>query len=144
MSGLNKHVIIGRVGKDPETRTFADGNKMASFSIATSDVWKDKGTGEKKEKTTWHNVVVKNDRLVEHVVPHIKKGLQVCVVGKVETRKWTDQSGAEKYTTETVVGAFDGEIVLLEFPKDNARDAGARPAESLHSKKPDFDDEVPF
>lgn len=113
MSGINKAIIVGRVGKDPEVKVFQSGGKIASFSLATSEKWKDKSSGETKEKTQWHNVVVKNDALVGIAEKYVKKGDWLYVEGSIETRKWQDQSGADKYTTEIVLSPFNGKINLF-------------------------------
>ena len=111
---VNKVILIGNVGKDPEVRTTQDGTKIVQFSLATSETWNDKASGERKERTEWHRVVVFNDRIGEVVEKYVRKGSKVYVEGAVQTRKWTDQSGQEKYTTEIVIGRFRGELTLLD------------------------------
>lgn len=111
---VNKVILVGNLGKDPEIRSFANGGRVASFSIATSESWKDKATGEKKERTEWHRISVLNDNLVGIVEKYIKKGAKVYIEGQLETRKWTDKDGAEKYTTEVVLRPFRGEITMLD------------------------------
>lgn len=111
---VNKVILIGNVGKDPEIRSLQNGGRVANFSLATSESWKDRASGEKREKTEWHRVVVFNDNLVGVVERFIKKGSKLYVEGALETRKWTDQSGQEKYSTEVVVKQFRGEITLLD------------------------------
>lgn len=120
MSGsLNKVLLIGHLGRDPEIRTTQSGNKVANLSIATTDKWKD-GEGQKRERTEWHRVVVFDDRLVGVAEKYLKKGSQLYLEGSLQTRKWTDQGGAEKYTTEIVLQKFRGEITLLGGkPDDN-------------------------
>ncbi len=113
MAGVNKVILVGNVGKDPEIRTTQDGTKIANFSIATSETWNDKASGERKEKTEWHRVVVFNDRIADVVEKYVKKGKSVYVEGSLQTRKWTDQSGTEKFSTEVVIGRFKGELTLL-------------------------------
>lgn len=114
MSGtLNKVIIIGNVGRDPEIRSSQSGQRIANLSLATSESWKDKNSGERREKTEWHRVVVFNDGLVGVVEKYITKGSKVYVEGQLQTRKWTDQSGVEKYSTEVVLTAYRGQIVLL-------------------------------
>ena len=114
MSGsVNKVVLIGNLGKDPEIRSFQNGGRVASFSLATSESWKDKSTGEKKERTEWNRISVLNDKLVEIVEKYIKKGSKLYVEGSLETRKWTNKDGVEQYTTEVVLRPFRGEIVML-------------------------------
>ena len=111
---VNKVILIGNVGKDPEIRSLQNGGRVASFSLATSESWKDRASGEKREKTEWHRVVVFNDNVVGVVERFVRKGSKLYVEGALETRKWTDQSGQEKYTTEVVVKQFRGEITLLD------------------------------
>ena len=110
---VNKTIIIGHLGKDPEIRSFQNGGKVASFSVATSESWKDKASGEKKERTEWHRVSVMNDNLVGIVERYIKKGDKLYIEGQLETRKWTNKEGVEVYTTEIVLRPFRGEITML-------------------------------
>jgi len=110
---VNKVILIGNLGKDPEIRTMQDGKKVANLSLATSESWKDKSTGERKEKTEWHRVVIFGS-LAEIAEKYLKKGSKVYVSGSLQTRKWTDQSGAEKYSTEVVLQNFGGELVMLD------------------------------
>lgn len=121
MSGsLNRVMLIGNLGRDPEIRTTQDGTKVANLSIATSESWRDKNSGERKEKSEWHRVVVFNERLVEVAEKYLRKGAKVYLEGQLQTRKWTDQGGTEKYTTEVVLQKFRGEITLLGGkPDDN-------------------------
>lgn len=169
MSGLNKVMLIGRLGKDPEVRALQSGAKVASFSLATSENWTDKQSGEKREKTDWHQVVVFNEHLVKVVEGYARKGSQVYVEGKLQTRKWQDQSGTDRYVTEVVLQSFGGAITLLGDPRDKSGDDGARGEDrsySAHRAAPqddhrqdrrqdargnttpanayDFDDEIPF
>ncbi len=112
---INKVILVGNLGKDPEIRQMADGTKLASFSVATSEVWKDRASGERKERTEWHRVVVFNDKLAEIVEKYVKKGSKLYLEGQLQTRKWTDtNSGQEKYTTEVVLSKFKGELTLLD------------------------------
>src|SRR6185312_9406610 len=111
---VNKVIIVGNLGKDPEVRTFQNGGRVASFSVATSENWKDKATGERKEKTEWHRVSVLNENLVGIVERYLKKGSKVYLEGQLETRKWTDKDGQEKYTTEVVLRPFRGELTMLD------------------------------
>ncbi len=110
---VNKVILIGNVGKDPEIRSMQSGGKIANLTLATSETWNDKASGERKEKTEWHRVVVFNDRVVDVVERFVKKGDKLYVEGALQTRKWTDQSGQEKYTTEIVVERFRGDITML-------------------------------
>ena len=110
---VNKVILLGNLGQDPDVRTMQNGKKVATMSIATSDSWKDKDTGEKKEKTEWHRIVVFNEGLVGVVENYIKKGTKLYIEGALQTRKWTDDSGAEKYTTEVVIQGYGGRIDIL-------------------------------
>jgi len=114
MAGVNKVILVGRLGRDPETRTLQNGGKTTSFSIATSETWNDKASGERKEKTQWHRIVIWNDRLGEIAERFLKKGSNVYIEGAIETRKYTDKDGAEREITEIVIGRFKGELTLLD------------------------------
>jgi single-strand DNA-binding protein len=159
MSGsLNKVMLIGNVGRDPEIRSTQNGTSVANLSIATSESWKDKNTGERKERTEWHRVVVFNDGLVGVIEQYLRKGSTVYIEGQLQTRKWTDQSGAEKYTTEIVLQPFQGKLVMLSKPSNgdgsNERQGSrgksrgaARPDPFETSDDPDdadLDDDLPF
>jgi single-strand DNA-binding protein len=111
---INKVTLLGNVGKDPEIRSFQNGGKVANFTLATSESWKDKATGEKKSKTEWHNIAVHNENLVGIVEKFVKKGAKLHIEGKLETRKWTTKEGTERYTTEIVLYPYSGEIILLD------------------------------
>ena len=111
---VNKVILIGNLGKDPKVSQLNSGDRVVSFTLATSDSWKDKNTGERKERTEWHNVVVFNENIGKIVEQYCKKGTKVYLEGQLQTRKWTDQSGAEKYTTEVVLQRFRGELTLLD------------------------------
>jgi single-strand DNA-binding protein len=111
---VNKVILIGNLGKDPEIRSTNDGTKVASLTVATSENWKDRGTGERRERTEWHRVVIFNDRLVEVAERFLKKGAKVYLEGSLQTRKWTDNSGQERYTTEVVLQKFRGELTMLD------------------------------
>ena len=117
---LNKVMLIGNLGKDPEVRSFQNGGKVCNFSIATSESWKDKATGERREKTDWHNVAIFNENLVRIAEQYLKKGSKVYVEGSLQTRKWQDQSGADRYTTEVVLQNFNGTMVLLDRAEGGA------------------------
>lgn len=123
---VNKVIIVGNLGKDPEVRSFQSGGKVANFSVATSETWKDKQTGERKERTEWHRVSVLNEGLVNVVEQYLRKGSKVYIEGQLETRKWTDQQGVEKYATEVVLRPYRGELTLL----DGRRDGDDRGAQS--------------
>jgi single-strand DNA-binding protein len=118
MTGLNKATLIGHLGKDPEIRNFQNGGRAASFSIATSESWKDKESGERKERTEWHRVSILNEGLVTIAETYLKKGSKVYIEGKLETRKWTDKDGQEKYTTEIVLRPYSGELLMLDGRKN--------------------------
>ena len=110
---VNKVILIGNLGADPEVRTFQNGNKVVNLRLATSESWKDKNTGERKESTQWHSVAIFNEGLAKIAETYLKKGSTVYIEGQLETRKWQDQSGADRYSTEVVVKAFKGEMTLL-------------------------------
>lgn len=152
MSSMNKVILIGNLGKDPEIKTMNNGNKIASFSIATSERWKDKQTGESKEKTEWHNIVVFNEHIIGVVEKYVKKGTKVALEGSLTTRKWTHKDGGDRYSTEIVLQKFKGEIVLLSS-KDGEEGSGRseRSSGSGKSAPPDRrpadtdpDDDIPF
>ena len=108
MSSVNKVILVGNVGKDPEVRTTSDGSKIVNFSVATSDRWRDKSSGEQRERTEWHRVVIFNEALGKVAEQYLRKGSSVYLEGALQTRKWTDQSGVEKYSTEVVLQRFRG------------------------------------
>ena len=147
---VNKVILIGNVGNDPETRSFNNGGKVANFSLATSESWRDKQSGEKKEKTEWHRVSVFSEGLVGVIERYVKKGSKLYIEGKLQTRKWTDKDGNEKYTTEVVLNGFGSSLTLLDSAggqgsSDN-RGGGARSASSQARPADNFDldDEIPF
>jgi single-strand DNA-binding protein len=158
MSGsVNKVTLLGNVGKDPEIRKTQDGRSIANFSIATSESWKDRNTGEKKEKTEWSRVVVFNEGLTGVVEKYVRKGSKIYVEGSLQTRKWTDKDGVEKYSTEVVLQGFGSQLVLLGDPKGGRAtddDGYAPPADDRITsgkqaprssmKHSDMDDEIPF
>jgi single-strand DNA-binding protein len=110
---VNKVILVGNLGRDPEIRTTPNGDRIANLSLATSETWRDKSSGERKEKTEWHRVAIFNDNIVKVVENYVKKGSTIYVEGQLQTRKWTDQQGVEKYTTEVVIGRFNGNLTLL-------------------------------
>ena len=124
---VNKVILIGNLGRDPEIRTTQDGTRVANLSIATSESWRDKGSGERREKTEWHRVVVFNDRIVDVAERYLKKGATVYIEGQLQTRKWTDQSGVEKYTTEVVLQKYRGELTMLGGRGEGAGAGGGEP-----------------
>ncbi len=111
---VNKVILVGNLGRDPETRQMQDGNSVANLSLATSESWRDKNTGERREKTEWHRVVIFNERLAEVAQKYLRKGSKIYIEGQLQTRKWTDQSGVEKYSTEVVLQRFRGELQMLD------------------------------
>lgn len=138
---LNRVDIVGNLGQDPEVRTFANGGKVANLSVATSERWKDRQTGEIREKTEWHRVAIKNDFLAD-LAGRLRKGQTVMVTGRLETRKWQDQTGTDRYSTEIVVSGYTGTLIV-----PNIRLGDGPPAPSTGSPgrgAPDIDDEIPF
>ncbi|HUK61489.1 MAG TPA: single-stranded DNA-binding protein [Stellaceae bacterium] len=111
---VNKVILVGNLGRDPEIRSTSSGQRVANFSLATSENWRDRATGERKERTEWHRVVVFNDRLVDVIEKYVKKGSKLYIEGALQTRKWTDNSGQERYTTEVVLQNFRGELTMLD------------------------------
>ena len=111
---VNKVILVGNLGKDPESKSFQNGGKVVNLRIATSESWKDRQSGEKKEKTEWHNVVINDERLAETAEKYLRKGAKVYLEGQIQTRKWQDQSGADRYTTEVVVPRFGGVLTMLD------------------------------
>jgi single-strand DNA-binding protein len=110
---VNKVILVGNLGRDPEIRSMPNGDRIANFSLAPSETWRDKSSGERKEKTEWHRVSVFNDNIVKVVENYVKKGSTVYVEGSLQTRKWTDKDGVEKYTTEIIIGRFNGQLTML-------------------------------
>src|ERR1700712_414156 len=121
---VNKVILVGNLGKDPEVRNAQNGTKIVTFTLATSESWNDKASGERKEKTEWHRVVVFNERIADVAERFLKKGRKVYVEGSLQTRKWTDQSGAEKYTTEVVIDRFRGELTLIDSNRGGEEEGG--------------------
>ena len=151
MASVNKVILVGNLGRDPEARSTQSGQKIVNLTVATSEAWKDQ-SGERKEKTEWHRVVIMNDRLGDVAEKYLRKGSQVMLRGKLQTRKWTDQSGTEKYSTEIMLGKFGGELVLLDSKNDAPREEPRQaPAQrSVASGRKDAgawdgeDDAIPF
>lgn len=127
MASVNKVTLVGNLGRDPEVRSTQDGVKIVSLNLATSETWKDKASGERKEKTEWHRVVIFNERLAETAEKFLRKGSKIYLEGSLSTRKWTDKDGVEKYTTEVVIGKFRGELVMLDGPKREAGEDTSEP-----------------
>ncbi|MDR3290139.1 MAG: single-stranded DNA-binding protein [Rickettsiales bacterium] len=147
---LNKVQLIGNVGMEPRITTFSSGGRAANFTLATSESWKDKQSGEQKERTEWHNVVVYNTGLVSIVESYVKKGSKLYIEGQIQTRKYTDKDGVEKFMTEIVLQNFSGEMLLLDS-KNGSGDGGSNKISAPSSKeKGDFDDkfanddDIPF
>src|SRR5580692_4938977 len=170
---VNKVILVGNLGRDPEVRNTQDGGKIVNLALATSETWNDKASGERKERTEWHRVVIFNDRVADVAERYLKKGAKIYVEGALQTRKWTDQGGQERYTTEVVIGRFNGQLTSLdgrsgggdpggfsEPPMGGAAPArerapvAARPAAAARSaggapswdapRGGDLDDEIPF
>lgn len=152
--GINKVIIVGNLGADPETRTFSNGGKVCNLRVATSESWKDKNTGEKKEKTEWHSIAM-HGPLADIGEKYLRKGSKVYIEGKLQTRKWQDQSGNDRYTTEIVLQGFDGKLEMLDSRSDNRRsgndvtdddwttqNGGA--SQPSNNAFDDLDDDVPF
>ncbi len=111
---VNKVILVGNLGKDPEIRSTQDGSKIVNLTLATSETWNDRASGERKEKTEWHRIVIFNDRTADVAERFLKKGAKIYVEGALQTRKWTDQQGQERYTTEVVIGRFNGALTMLD------------------------------
>ena len=163
---VNKVIIVGNLGADPEVRSFQNGNKVVNLRIATSETWRDKASGERKERTEWHSVAIFNEALGKIAEQYLKKGSTVYIEGQLETRKWQDQSGADRYTTEVVLRQFRGELTLLGGRDGGARSGGEErggyddagygggasagggargaPAGAKSGGRSDLDDEIPF
>jgi single-strand DNA-binding protein len=165
---VNKVILIGNLGRDPEVRSMQSGGKVCNLSIATSENWKDRNSGERREKTEWHRVVIFNENLIQVAERFLKKGSKVYIEGQIETRKWADQSGQERYSTEIVLRPFRGELTMLDgregggggssgggasgggggFDEVPARDVGRSPGGGSGGGSfgpgPDLDDEIPF
>ena len=135
---VNKVILIGNLGRDPEVRTFQNGGKVCNFSIATSESWKDRNTGERQERTQWHNIAIFSEPISNIAEQYLRKGSKVFLEGQLETRKWQDQSGNDRYTTEVVIRPFGGNLTLL----DSRTDQGVQNFESNQSSSLG-DDSVP-
>lgn len=146
---LNKVVLIGNLGRDPEIRTTSDGKEIANFSIATSESWRDKVSGEKKEKTEWHRIVVFSEGLVKIIKNYVKKGSKIYIEGQLQTRKWNDDNNQEKYTTEIVLQGYNSTLILLDAKGENsgfASESYSKPDSKAHKdfENSDLDDEIPW
>ena len=159
---VNKVILVGNLGKDPESRSFQNGGKVVNFTLATSETWNDRASGERREKTEWHNVVIRNEKLGEIAERYLKKGSKVYIEGSIQSRKY-EQGGQEKYITEVIVGPFRGELTLLSgrdseagegggFSRDRSPSPRQQPARSEGGGASwdapkgggDLDDEIPF
>ena len=163
---VNKVILVGNLGKDPEVRTTQSGMKVVNLRLATSESWNDKASGERQERTEWHQVVIMNDRLADVAEKYLRKGSKLYLEGKLQTRKWTDQSGQDRYTTEVLLGRIGAEMVLLDRRGDDAgagegggyqpreraparsgaapRDGGGGASWDAPKGGGDLDDEIPF
>lgn len=153
MASLNKVCLLGNLGKDPEIRSMQSGARVANFSVATSESWKDKNTGEKREQTEWHRVVCFNDNLSKIIEQYLRKGSKVYIEGALKTRKWTDKDGVERYTTEIVLQAFNGTLLMLSSSQGGSddrsggeqRQSSAQTQRQAASRQPAAeDDSIPF
>ena len=146
MSSVNKVTLLGNLGKDPEIRSTGSGGKIANLTIATSEKWKDKATGERKEKTEWHKVVIFNDGLAGVAERFLRKGSKVYIEGALQTRKWVDKEGQERYSTEVVLSAYSGQLVLIDARSSDGGGGYDAPAKPQRSAPPrdDMDDDIPF
>lgn len=143
---VNKVILVGNLGKDPEVRRLQSGDPVVNLSIATSETWRDKSSGERKEKTEWHRVVIFNKNLAEVAEKYLRKGSKVYVEGSLQTRKWTDKDGAEKYSTEVVLQNFRGELTMLDSKGEGGggRMSGGASDAPASFDRSDMDDEIPF
>lgn len=153
---VNKVILIGNLGRDPEVRTFPDGGKLCNLRIATSEQWKDRNTGERRERTEWHNVVLRGDGLVRVAEQYLRKGSKVYIEGQLQTRKWQDQSGQDRYSTDVVVAGIGGTLTMLDSRDSGGggggggggygggQDSGRDADEPAPGPGRDYDDEIPF
>ena len=149
---VNKVIIMGNLGKDPEIRNFPNGGRVCNFSVATSESWRDKNSGEKQERTQWHNISILSEPLVNIAERFLKKGSKVYLEGQLETRKWQDNSGSDRYSTEVVLRPYKGEITLIDNKADlnmtnepiSNNQMDEIQEKSVSPNVDDFDDEIPF
>ncbi|MDR0406482.1 MAG: single-stranded DNA-binding protein [Holosporales bacterium] len=142
---INKVILVGNLGRDPETRQTQDGTKVANFTLATSDSWKDKISGERKDRTEWHRIVIFNTNLADIAERYLHKGSKVYIEGQLQTRRWQDAGGIEKYTTEIVLTRYRGELAILDnrsFNEGNEHNASV--PSNVPETSTDFDDDIPF
>jgi single-strand DNA-binding protein len=144
---VNKVILVGNLGKDPESRRMTSGDLVVNLSVATSETWRDKASGERKEKTEWHRVTIWNENLAKVAEQYLRKGAKVYLEGALQTRKWTDKDGVEKYSTEVVLQRFRGELVMLDSKGEGGGQArvssGAGDAPASFDRS-EMDDEIPF
>ena len=147
---LNKVMLIGNLGRDPELRSTQNGRRICNLSLATSESWPDRTTGDRQERTEWHRVVIFNERLVEIAERYLRKGSKILIEGKIRTRKWTDQSGQDRYSTEVILDGFRGNLTMLDSRAGNEA-ASQSSSGSFEADSPgsnigvdDLDDEIPF
>ena len=140
---VNKVILVGNLGKDPEIRSTQDGREIANMTLATSESWKDKNSGERKERTEWHRIVIFNEGLVKVAKSYLKKGSKLYLEGQLQTRKWTDQQGVEKYSTEVVLQGFGATLTMLDSPSDRGDQSTSRPVAEPAGEILD-DDSIPF
>ena len=142
---VNKVILVGNLGRDPEVKHTNDGSPIVNLSIATSETWRDRGSGERKERTEWHRVVIFNEKLGEIAQKYLKKGSKVYLEGQLQTRKWTDKDGAEKYSTEVVLQNFRGELTMLDGRNGGEGGGSSGAGEAPASfQRDELDDEIPF
>lgn len=147
---VNKVILVGNLGRDPEVRSTQDGAKIVQLNLATSESWKDRNTGERRERTEWHRVVIFNERLGEVAERYLRKGSKIYVEGQLQTRKWQDKEGQDRYTTEVVLGRFRGELTMLDSRgggDGGFREDAGEPVEAGANARggaSDLDDEIPF
>jgi single-strand DNA-binding protein len=147
MAGVNKVILVGNLGKDPDVRRTTSGDPIVNFTLATSESWRDKSSGERKERTEWHRVVIFNENLAKVAEQYLHKGSKVYIEGQLQTRKWTDKDGNEKYTTEVVLSRFRGELQMLDSRSDGGAaraPAVAQEGASRSFERAEMDDEIPF
>lgn len=141
---LNKVLLIGNLGADPDIRTMQSGDKIANLSVATSETWRDKQSGERREKTEWHRVVIFNEHLVKVAEDYLKKGAKVYLEGQLQTRKWQDQSGQDRYSTEIVLQRYRGELTMLDGRSEGQGQDQQDRSGSVSARPGDIDDDIPF
>ena len=150
MAGVNKVILVGNLGRDPEVRRMTSGEPVVNLSVATSETWRDKASGERKERTEWHRVVIFNENLAKVAEQYLRKGSKVYLEGQLSTRKWTDKDGVEKYSTEVVLNRFRGELVMLDGRSEGGggggggRSGGGADEAPRSFERAELDDEIPF